>query len=286
MRLRRLVPSALRGALKRLVGRLRQPDAPRPKAWLGPEEESWMPERELWIGPGDPVSHYYRWIWEYLAYLTLLCDLRREGVVLDLGCGHGRLARGLLGYLWFPGRYIGLDVDVRRIEDAKQRIQSRVGNFEFVHADVYNRDYNPGGSVPAAEYEFPFGDGTFDAVFAASLFTHLLPQEAERYVAETARVLKPGGRAILSCFLLDHYRGPGTTVSPNYEFTHPLSGGDAAVRDPEYPDAAIGYTRAFLTAAAARAGLTVKEVLPGWWSNAPGRAVNEQDLLLLEKPAV
>src|SRR5687768_9423544 len=82
-----------------------------PKGWLNPEEDALVPPRHLWLGPRDPISHYYRWAWEYLAYLTLLCDLRRESSVLELGCGHGRTARGLLGYLRHPGRYVGLDVD-------------------------------------------------------------------------------------------------------------------------------------------------------------------------------
>ena len=244
-----------------------------------------MPERALWIGPNDPVSHYYRWIWEYLSYLTLLCRLRRDGTVLELGCGHGRLARGLLGYLHHPGRYVGLDVDARRLEDARQRIQARFGNFVFVFADVFNRDYNPNGSTSAAEYRFPFENNTFDVVFGASLFTHLLPTEVEQYLRETGRVLKPGGRALFSCFLLDQYRGPGTTTSAMYEFRQQLSNADAAVRDPECPDALVGYGKTFLTSASEQAGLTVKEILPGFWSNSSDWSVNEQDMLLLEKPA-
>ena len=58
-----------------------------PKGWLNPEEDALVPPRHLWIGPRDAISHYYRWVWEYLAYLTLLCDLQRESSVLELGCG-------------------------------------------------------------------------------------------------------------------------------------------------------------------------------------------------------
>ena len=48
----------------------------KPKAWLTDEEDRLTPERHLWQNPDDPISHYYRWIWEYLAYLPLLCDVR------------------------------------------------------------------------------------------------------------------------------------------------------------------------------------------------------------------
>ena len=36
-----------------------------------------------------------------------------------------------------------------------------------------------------------------------SVLTHLLEDEAEHYLAETARVLEPGGRALATFFLLD-----------------------------------------------------------------------------------
>lgn len=257
-----------------------------PKGWLTPEEEALIPPRRLWIGPRDPINHYYRWIWEYLAYLTLLCDLRRESSVLELGCGHGRTARGLLDYLRSPGQYAGLDADRTRIEDAQARIQRRYPNFQFVWADVHSAHYNPGGSAAAASYVFPFPDAAFDVVYAASLFTHLLPEETRNYFRESRRVVKPGGKCLFSMFVLDHYRGHGTSVSPLYEFHHALLGFQgAAVRDLEHPDALVGYSVEAITALAAEAGLRLLRVLPGLWSESPGFAVNEQDLLLLGRDA-
>jgi SAM-dependent methyltransferase len=260
--------------------RLSRPAADLPKAWLTPEEEELIPPRPLWIGAGDSIHHYYRWIWEYLAYLTLLCDLRRDSSVLELGCGHGRTARGLLEYLRPPGRYTGLDVDRARIEDAQWRLQQRFPNFQFVWADVQSTQYNPTGTGRAAAYVFPFADSTFDVVYAASLYTHLLPDEAQRYLQQTRRVLKPGGRCLISVFLLDHYRGAATTISPLYEFHHPLEPG-VSVRDPAHPDDLVGYREDWIRRAAGQAGLRVLRVLPGLWSASPGFAVNEQDLVLL-----
>ena len=253
-----------------------------PKGWLNPEEDALVPPRHLWIGPRDPISHYYRWVWEYLAYLTLLCDLRRESSMLELGCGHGRTARGLLGYLRAPGRYAGLDVDRVRIEDAQARIQSRQPAFQFIWADVHNAHYNPCGSTPAASYRFPFPDEAFEVIYAASLFTHLLPDETRNYFHESRRVLKPGGKCLFSMFLLDHYRGQGTTSSPLYEFNHPLpEHPGVAVRDLAHPDALIGYSLEQITSVAEEAGLRLLRVIPGLWSESPGLAVNEQDLMLV-----
>lgn len=258
--------------------------ASRPLNWIDPEEESLIPPRSVWVGPDDPITHYSRWVWEYLAYLTIVAGLQREDAVLELGCGHGRTARGLLSYLRSPGRYVGVDVSKFRIDDASARITARWGNFQFVHADVRSADQNPQGGSDAASYRFPFDDGSFDVVYAASLFTHLLPDEAQNYLAEARRVLKPNGRCLFSLFLLDHYRGPGTTISPLYEFEHPYQGHQGvAVRDPLHPHVVIGYNLEEFSRLAAAAGLQVRQVLPGLWTESPGLAVNEQDLLLLER---
>jgi SAM-dependent methyltransferase len=253
-----------------------------PKWWLNPEEDAVIPPRNLWIGPHDSIAHYYRWVWEYLAYLTLLCDLHRESSVLELGCGHGRTAHGLLGYLVEPGCYWGIDVDRERIEAAQRLIQRQHPNFRFLWADVYNAHYNPHGPASAASYVFPFPDRAFDVVYAASLFTHLFPEETCNYFHETYRVLRPGGKCLFSVFILDHYRGTGTSMSPLYEFDHELPGSPGvAVRDLTHPEALVGYGIAQLNAFAAEAGLRLLRVIPGLWSQRPGLAVNEQDLLTL-----
>jgi SAM-dependent methyltransferase len=255
-----------------------------PKGWLTPEEDALVPPRRLWLGPSDPISHYYRWVWEYLAYLTLLCDLRRESAVLELGCGHGRTARGLLDCLRHPGHYRGLDVDRVRIEDAQARLQTKCPHFEFVWADVYNSQYNPQGQAKAESYVLPFADGAFDVVYAASLFTHLLPSETLNYFSQSRRVLKRDGKCLFSMFVLDYYRGPGTTISPYYEFPHRYAGHQGvAVRDPGHPDNLIGYKIGAIESFAKRAGLNVLRVIPGLWSESPGLAVNEQDLVLLSR---
>ena len=256
----------------------------KPKGWLTPEEDALVPPRSMWIGPDDPISHYYRWPWEYLAYLTLLANVKRTSSVLELGCGHGRTARGLLDYLRSPGRYVGLDVDARRIQDAQERIQRRVPNFEFILADVYNRQYNPRGRHSAAQYRFPFEDESFDTVYAASLLTHLLPAEIQQYFAECRRVLKSGGTCLFSAFVLDHYRGPGSTLTPMCEFDHPLVGHHGvAARDPKHPDLAIAYTLSTLRQLAKDASLELVLEIPGLWSDATEWAVNEHDLILLQR---
>lgn len=287
-RVYRKLPEPVRRAARR-VGLTRErllgaPPELLPKGWLSPGDDALVPPRSLWLDPRASIQHYYRWIWEYLAYLTLLCDLRRDAAVLELACSHGRTALGLVGYLRSPGRYCGLDVDRRSLDEARERIGRRHHNFDFVFADVLNNNYNPCGAEPASTYVFPFADASFDVIYAASLFTHLLPDEARNYFRQSHRVLKAGGRCLFSVIVLDHYRGHGTTITPAvYEFNHDLEKG-VAVRDLERPHALIGYSLEWLSSCASQAGLRLVRVLPGYWSNNYSDvAVNEQDLLLLTR---
>jgi len=254
----------------------------KPKAWLTDEEDRLTPERSLWQDEDEPISHYYRWIWEYLAYLPLLCDVERHSSVLEIGCSHGRTSRGLLQCLRSPGSYSGFDVVRVQIEDATRRITAIAPNFRYSHADIYNRHYNPQGAVQASDFVFPYEDASFDCVYAASVFTHLLPAELANYFQQTARVLRTGGKALFSLFVLDFYRGAGTPISKDYEFEHPFGGHQGvAVKYPEYPDTVIAYSEEAIGRAAGSAGLEVLRIVPGLWSNNPGIAVNEQDLLVL-----
>lgn len=149
-----------------------------------------------WTDRSDHRDHLYHFI--------ASGDMRPIHTVLDVGCGMGRVAEQLTGYLTPPGRYEGFDVRANVIAKLQKRpIGNRYPHFRFRHADVYNKRYNPDGSVPASEYVFPCDDGTFDFVFAFSVFTHMFPSDMEHYLAEISRVLKTGRRCLLTYFLLN-----------------------------------------------------------------------------------
>lgn len=249
---------------------------------LGSDLRPFVPPRHLWVGPQDPFVHFIRWPWEFRSYLILLCELRRDSSVLELGCSHGRTMLGLLSYLRPPARYEGLDISPAQIEFAQRTIHAAHPHCTFTVANVYSAIYNPSGHQSAATYTFPYPDATFDVAYAASLFTHLVPESTHNYLREARRVLKPGGRCLFSFFILDHYRGPGTSVAPLYEFNHPFAGNtDVAVHNPAAPEQLIAYRARRLEAFARDAGLALERVLPGYWSNTHASCLNEQDLALL-----
>src|SRR5436305_589900 len=81
-------------------------------------------------------------------------------------------------------------------------------------------------------------------------FVHLRMPAVRRYLAESARVLKPGGRLAFTCFALE----PGRERSAMFDF-QPFDA-TSAVIDRRTPERAIGHRREALEAALAEAGLT------------------------------
>jgi SAM-dependent methyltransferase len=240
--------------------------------------------RRLWEVPGDPFVHFIRWTFEYRAYLPLLCGLARDSTVLELGCSHGRTMLALIGYLKAPGRYEGFDIAPEKIEFAQKHIHTVYNEFNFTFANVYNARYNVSpGAVPADRYRFPYPDGIFDVAYAASLFTHLLPPAAFNYLQETRRTLKKGARCLFSFFILDYYRGPGTSAWQGYEFNHPLPGFEGvAIMDKDLPENLIAYRGETIGQMARAAGFSLNQIIVGDWSKSERVIVNEQDLVVLE----
>jgi SAM-dependent methyltransferase len=151
-----------------------------------------VPPRRLQLGAdGDFVATGD----EFLSHLVGLCGLRAEDRVLDVGCGSGRLARPLAGFLSIDGAYVGLDASADGIAWCARRYR-HLPHFRFVHADVRQARFNPGGAEAAVGYRFPFDDGSFDVAALISVLTHLTEEETLHYFGQVRRVLAPGGRVL------------------------------------------------------------------------------------------
>jgi 2-polyprenyl-6-hydroxyphenyl methylase/3-demethylubiquinone-9 3-methyltransferase len=92
---------------------------------------------------------------------------------LDVGCGGGLLAEE---FAKLGCRVAGVDPSRPSLETARAHAEQEGLEIEYVAA-------------PAEE--LPFEDDTFDLVYCCDVLEHV--DSVERTVAETARVLKPGG---------------------------------------------------------------------------------------------
>ncbi len=228
------------------------------------------------VGSGDFVA-----VGEHLFHLaTGAGALQPHERVLDVACGVGRLAVPLTRYLT-TGTYAGFDVSRRAIEWCRREITSRHPNFVFETVDVYNEHYNPRGKIAPVDFVFPCAEQSVDLVFLASILTHLRPEAAARYIAETARVLKPGGRAVMTMFLLDDAAREkvrdGVADKPFHTFPESWW----AVQDPEDVEAAIAFDIDVVMEALRSRGLRSRLLSRGAWSVNPD-PLTYQDLIVAE----
>jgi ubiquinone/menaquinone biosynthesis C-methylase UbiE len=103
--------------------------------------------------------------------------LRTGGRVLDLGCGLGDDTFQIAERVGASGRATGVDVSTSMIDEARRRGELRKLPVHFEVGD---------------SQALRFADGTFDGVRAERMLMHV--PDADRAIAEMARVLVPGGR--------------------------------------------------------------------------------------------
>lgn len=124
---------------------------------------------------------------------------KQNNQILDIGCGNGLLAIASEPFLGGNGKYTGIDVLQSDIRFCKKHFPSR--GYEFIHFDVKNPAY--ANSQKNVQKKWPFEDNTYDLLTALSVWTHLNEEDSLFYMKEVSRVLKTGGKAIITFFLLD-----------------------------------------------------------------------------------
>jgi SAM-dependent methyltransferase len=153
---------------------------------------------------GTPFS--VNWLVEgiHARHVRRALEQHAHGRVLDVGCGRRPFdevlrARG--------GRVVGLEVDAQRYArpaaSAEGFIASEDGETTVAQPDVWG-----------SGLQLPFGDATFDTAVSFQVLEHV--QQPARLLAEICRVLKPGGRLVLTA---PHIWGIHEEPHDYYRFT-------------------------------------------------------------------
>lgn len=111
--------------------------------------------------------------------------------LMDFGCGTGRLAVHAIPFLE-PDRFLGVDISPTMIERAKQRCAER-GLLE--RAPRWKVETSPA-------FINLFGE-SFDFCSAFSVFTHMDAEDSLLYLQALRRVIRAGGRLVVSNLILD-----------------------------------------------------------------------------------
>jgi trans-aconitate 2-methyltransferase len=140
--------------------------------------------REDWNGSrydlvADPQAHWGKVVLGRL-------DLSGDEIVLDAGCGSGRVTEELLGRVP-EGQVIALDASVSMLARARARLSRFEGRVKFVHADLLDLEPRLLGAPCAA----------VDAVLSTATFHWVT--DHDRLFANLAGVLRPGGQLVAQC---------------------------------------------------------------------------------------
>jgi SAM-dependent methyltransferase len=251
-----------------------------------------MPDLARRLSPGRPS--YGEWCHIVGIFQTLILGhLRRstDNHVLDVGCGTGILAIASEPFLGEAGGYTGIDIKRADVEFCRAHYPR--DRFSFEHLEVRNPTY---AADQAAELKpWPIASASQDLVTSLSVWTHLNERDARFYFQEIDRVLQPGGRAIVTFYLLDELyqrglpargarRGKYNNIPLDQRiFDRPAYGSRHWFHPAwvKHPEDTIGVTPAGIEELLRSTSLRLTRSYPGNWKEVPGAFF--QDVLVFEK---
>ena len=132
----------------------------------------------LWTNKGDQLTT----VGDFLGRLPSIELLNPQAgdVVLDAGCGAGFCSRRIAR---LGAKVFGCDRAEKMIGQAIRHEKEQSLGINYCSADIIS---------------LPYSDEMFDAVVCIAVLIHDSPRECSAFFTEALRVLKPGGRIIVS----------------------------------------------------------------------------------------
>jgi SAM-dependent methyltransferase len=228
-------------------------------------------------------------IFQTVIYQTLAKKTGNN--ILDIGCGTGLLGISSEPFIADGGTYTGIDVMQEDISFCKKHFTTQ--NYKFIHLNVANATY--ANDQPKQLEKWPIADKSQDLVTALSVWTHFSEDDALFYMKEIYRVLKDGGKAIVTFFFLNedyqqslserkddtgrfHSTNQNTWVFNKSAYN---SENWFTVPSARNPEDAIGVTETGMGLLLENSGLKLEQYYPGNWKEMPG--VFFQDIMIFIK---
>jgi len=169
----------------------------------------------------------------------LLENVPKDSVVLDIGCGNGRILKLLATHV---KKIIGIDNDPNAIESSKEALK------DFPNVEIYFED---------AE-KMHFDDKSFDVVVCAGATPVNFGDTEERIYSEIKRVLKNEGLFLTSVYNEDALDDRIITYDNYYEGDYEVKEGGLVV----FKDfVSYQYTKEQITEILENNGLNILEII-------------------------
>jgi SAM-dependent methyltransferase len=265
-------------ALRFIIRRLYYLPADFWESITGKRDNTTPPKGLIFIGSGN-----FKKIGEhYLRLFKEECNLKPDHRVLDIGCGIGRVAIPLTGYLNADGSYEGFDIVKRGIDWCKKHITTNYPKFGFLHINLKNDLYNLKTARTAKNFVFPYKDNDFDLIVLTSVFTHMLPDDVQNYTCEINRVLKAGGKCLVTYFILNSESKKYMKSNSGLDFR--FNRGHYSLIDNNVKEANVAFEEEYLFKMINGNNLTIERIFNGFWSGRPrNESLDYQDTLILSK---
>ncbi|MGL6284783.1 MAG: class I SAM-dependent methyltransferase, partial [Microcoleaceae cyanobacterium] len=220
--------------------------------------------------------------WQFLGYLLQRCGVKSNHRILDVGCNTGLVPYGLV-HLLTEGSYTGFDLVPQFIDWATENITANFPQYQFQLQNIHHPLYHPTGAIAPDQFIFPYHDQSFDLVCVSHWFMHLQPDIFRHYLQQISRVLKPGGRCIFKCWIINPESQELIRAGRSSQnLSHQL--GECWVKYPELPERALGLAEVPLLQWIEETGFIIQERAYGAWCGRTSNITN--DLVILVKPAI